>query len=339
MSLPLPITVIGDGAMATVIALLLHQQGSRVTLWSPMPDHADAMIQTRRNDRYLPGHPLPDAMHLTAAPADVADAQIIVNAIPTQFVRSVWTRLAPHAPQGAPVVSVAKGIENNTLLRPTQIIAEVLGDAGVTPGPLASLSGPTIAGELARRLPATMCAACEDANFARRIQDLFRTDWLRIYTHDDLLGVELAGAGKNVIAIAAGVVDGLAAGYNAKSALLARGLAEITRLGVAMGARAETFFGITGVGDLATTCFSPEGRNRSCGELLGKGLSRTEALKKIPGVVEGVDTTISMVALAQRHKVEMPITAAVHRVLFEDLDPLAAIGQLMTREPKAEQVG
>ena len=184
-----------------------------------------------------------------------------------------------------------------------------------------------------------MCAACEDANFARRIQDLFRTDWLRIYTHDDLLGVELAGAGKNVIAIAAGVVDGLAAGYNAKSALLARGLAEITRLGVAMGARAETFFGITGVGDLATTCFSPEGRNRSCGELLGKGLSRTEALKKIPGVVEGVDTTISMVALAQRHKVEMPITAAVHRVLFEDLDPLAAIGQLMTREPKAEQVG
>ena len=339
MAKPQHFTILGDGAMATVMALLLHEHQNKVTMFCPLAEHADQIVQTRRNERYLPGQLIPKDIALTGDPAACQQADCLVNAIPTQFIRHTWQRLATHVPSGVPILSVAKGIENDTLLRPTQIIDQVLQEADVKLGSLAVLSGPTIANELAKRMPATMCAASADHDFAVEIQKSVNTDWLRVYTNEDILGVELAGAGKNVIAIAAGVVDGLAAGYNAKSALLARGLAEITRLGTAMGANAETFFGITGVGDLATTCFSPEGRNRTCGELLGKGLSRKQALRKIPGVVEGVDTTRSIVALAKEHNVDMPITQAVHSVLFEDLDPLAAIGKLMTRQPKRERVG
>jgi glycerol-3-phosphate dehydrogenase (NAD(P)+) len=205
------------------------------------------------------------------------------------------------------------------------------------------LSGPTIAAELARCLPATMIAASDDASFSQRMQQIFSTSWLRTYTHSDVLGVEVAGAVKNVIAIAAGVLDGLNAGYNAKSALLARGLAEIARLGGAMGASRETFFGIAGAGDLATSCFSPEGRNRTCGEALGKGepldgyLARTT--HRGGSVVEGVATTRSVMELAKKYRVDMPITAAVHAVLFEGVDPLNAIGKLMSRDPIGERVG
>ena len=182
-------------------------------------------------------------------------------------------------------------------------------------------------------------AASDDAEFAQRLQNTFTTNWFRVYTNPDLLGVELAGATKNVIALAAGIVDGLQAGFNAKSALLSRGLAEIVRLGVAMGARQETFFGVAGVGDLATTCFSPLGRNRTCGEQLGKGRKLDDVLASMSSVVEGVPTTRSVVELAKRHDVEMPITQAVYRVLLEELDPIEAITQLMTRELKAERVG
>ena len=263
--------------------------------------------------------------------------QWIVAAAPTQYIRPVLQRFIGKIPDGTPVVSVAKGIENQTLLRPTQVIADVLGAGRV--GPLTALSGPSIAGELARRLPATVCVACDRPGVAEQVQRMFTTHWLRVYTHDDLIGVELAGATKNVLGIAAGIIDGLRAGYNAKSALLSRGLAEITRLGVAMGARQETFFGVTGVGDLATTCFCPAGRNRSAGELLGKGLTLDEVLGRIEGVVEGVPTTRSVVELAHKHRVEMPITEAVHAVLFEGLDPLDGIARLMQRDPKAERVG
>jgi glycerol-3-phosphate dehydrogenase (NAD(P)+) len=184
-----------------------------------------------------------------------------------------------------------------------------------------------------------MIAASDSPSFALEVQRLFATSWLRIYTSDDLLGVELAGATKNVIAIAAGVLDGLAAGYNAKSALLARGLAEITRLGAAMGALPDTFFGLAGVGDLATTCFSPEGRNRSCGEALGRGELLDAYLARTPSVVEGVTTTRSVVDLARKYKVDMPITLAAFAVLFEKMDPIEAIGRLMSRELKGERVG
>ena len=335
------ITVIGDGAMATVCAMLLDGQGHAVTMWGPFAEDIERMQQWRENRRYLPGHRLPDGVELTADAAEaVRDVQLSVSAIPAQFTRKVWEQFAPHLAADVPVVSVTKGIENETLLRPTQIISDVLtDDPDRAARPLASLSGPTIARELARCLPATVCAASDDDAFAKHLQELFTTSWFRVYTNRDVLGVELAAAMKNVIAVAAGILDGLQAGNNAKSALLSRGLAEITRLGVTMGALQDTFFGIAGVGDLATTCFSPEGRNRTAGELLGKGQKLERVLEQIEGVVEGVPTTRSVMVLAEKYRVEMPITAAVHAVLFEGLDPIDGITLLMTRQPKPERIG
>jgi len=330
------ITIVGDGAMATACALLLDSKGDNVTVWGPIAEHIIATERARENTRYLPGIPLPDSLRLTADEDEaMAGAQLIVSATPTQFKRRVWERFVGKVPADVPICSVAKGIENDTLLRPTEVIEQVLD----TRHPLAVLCGPSIAGELARCLPATVSVASEDAPLAEALQHAFTTHWFRVYTNDDPLGVELAGATKNVIAVAAGILDGLQAGYNAKSALLSRGLAEITRLGTAMGAKPETFFGVTGVGDLATTCFCPEGRNRSCGELLGKGVKLEKAQEQIKGIVEGVATTRSVMQIAQKHQVEMPITAAVHAVLFEGLDPIEGIGMLMSRQPKAERVG
>ncbi len=332
------ITIIGDGAMATVCALLLESRGCRVTIWGSSQEHIDEMIQTRENRRYQPGCRIPDSVRLTTDDATAfGDAHLIVSAIPTQYLRKAWQQLAPAVPDDVPIASVSKGIENTTLLRPTQIITDALGKAGDRP--MVALSGPTVADELARCLPATVCAASEDDAIALLAQEIFTTHWFRVYTHRDLLGVELAGATKNVIALAAGILDGLQAGNNAKSALLSRGLAEITRLGVAMGASQQTFFGIAGVGDLATTCFSPTGRNRTCGEQLGKGRKLEEILKSMPGVVEGVPTTRSVVELAEKHGVEMPITQTVYDVLFDGLDPIEGISRLMSRQRKPERVG
>lgn len=352
------IAVIGAGQMGLVCAGVLSQaEGARpdpggetdpfwaspggysVSIWAHDEAEAGRLSQTRRSPR-LADFELPPAVGVAMSDAEaLAGAGLIVSAIPVQFLRSTWERLRAHVPAGAAVVSVSKGIENGTLLRPTQVIADVLrDDPDSAARPLAVLSGPTIAPELVRCLPAAMVAASDDERFARRVQRLFSTHWLRVYTQGDVLGVELAGATKNVIAIAAGVLDGLRVGFNAKSALLARGLAEITRLGVAMGASSETFFGIAGVGDLATTCFSPEGRNRSCGEALGRGVGLGAYLKSQPGVVEGVATTRSVLDLARKYRVEMPITLAVHGVLFEGVDPIEAIGRLMTRELKGEKI-
>jgi len=328
--------------MATVCALLLDSQGEQVTIWGAFPEQIADMIQTRENRRFLPGCRFPQSIRLTAEDDKAfADADLIVSAVPTQYIRKVWERLSAHTPPTTPIASVAKGIENESLLRPTQIIAQVLGQAADKGADrsLAAISGPSVADELGRCLPATVCAASEDAAFAELLQKTFTCQWFRVYTHDDILGVELAGATKNVIALAAGILDGLQAGNNAKSALLSRGLAEITRLGVAMGAKDTTFFGIAGVGDLATTCFSPTGRNRTCGEQLGKGRKLDDVLAGMNSVVEGVPTTRSVVALAERHNVEMPITQAVYQVLFENLDPIQAISQLMTRQLKAERIG
>ncbi len=338
------VAILGVGQMGLVCAniLALERAGpsAEVVMWGHSPDEIGRVAQTRRSDR-LEGFVLPDSVRVELTDEQaLAGADLIVSAVPVQFMRSAWERLRAHVPNGAGVVSVAKGIENETLLRPTQIIADVLcDDPDGRPRPLATLSGPTIASELARCMPATMAVASDDAAFADRVQKLFSTSWLRIYTNPDVLGVELAGATKNVIAIAAGILDGLSAGYNAKSALLARGLAEISRLGTAMGANRETFFGVAGAGDLATTCFSPEGRNRSCGEALGKGRKLDDYLASSPFVVEGVATTKSVMDLARKYRVDMPITAAVHAVLFEGLDPLEGITRLMSRELKGERVG
>jgi glycerol-3-phosphate dehydrogenase (NAD(P)+) len=249
-------------------------------------------------------------------------------------MRSVLHRLKGSLPAGVPIISVSKGIENDTLLRPTQVIADVL-PMGKTP-PLAVLSGPNIAAELAKYLPGTAVVASADRALAERVQQAFSTQWFRVYTNTDVIGVELAGASKNVIAIAAGILDGLAAGNNAKAALVTRGLVEITRLGLAMGADEGTFKGLAGLGDLMTTCVSPEGRNRTVGEQLGKGKKLQDILGSMDSVAEGVPTTRAVRELARRNRVEMPITQAVYSVLFENKDVLDALAELMTREPKPE---
>ncbi|MFM9959115.1 MAG: NAD(P)H-dependent glycerol-3-phosphate dehydrogenase [Phycisphaerales bacterium] len=345
---PLPITILGDGQMGLFCASLLANQppgqngavgvGS-VTLWGHESKPILALAQTRVSPR-LEMVRLPESVRVTDDDAAaLRNAGLIVAAVPTQYIRSVLERVRRHIPPNAPIVSVSKGFENGTLQRPTQVIVDALASTARPAPPVGVLSGPTIAPELGRCLPATMLAASTDAALAERVQTLFTTSWLRVYTSDDPVGVEVAGAVKNVIAIAAGIIDGLQAGYNAKSALLARGLAEIARLGAALGAKPETFFGIAGVGDLATTCFSPEGRNRSCGEALGRGEKLSDYLDRTNSVVEGVATTLSVVELAKQFGVEMPITQAVHAVLYEGLDPIDAISRLMTRRVGAEKVG
>jgi glycerol-3-phosphate dehydrogenase (NAD(P)+) len=332
--MPEHVTIVGDGAMATVCSILLTQGGHSVTMWGAFEEAIERLLQDREQRRLLPGVSIPPEVRLTANDAECfQNTTLILSAIPTQFMRTTWKRLERHVPRGVPVVSVAKGIENHTLLRPTQIISEILHGSS----PLAALSGPNIAAELARYLPGTAVIAAEDPQIAQRVQAALSTEWFRVYTNPDVIGVELAGATKNVIAIAAGILDGLAAGNNAKAALVTRGLVEITRLGVTMGARAETFGGLAGLGDLITTCVSPEGRNRTVGERIGKGQKLQDILGSMDSVAEGVPTTRSVMQLARRFNVEMPITESVHAVLFDGKDVLHALSDLMTREPKPER--
>lgn len=312
------------------------QNAIRVRMWGYDSGQLSQIERKRENVKFLPGYKLP--RELIFEPDDekiMVEVDLIVSAVPCQYMRRIWQRLKDYVPDGVPVVSVAKGIENDTLLRPTQIIADVLGEEPLAER-YAVLSGPTIADELARRLPATACAAAADEQLARNIQNTFNTPWFRVYTNTDIVGVELAGAMKNIIAIAAGVIDGVGAGDNAKAALVTRGLAEIKRLGLAMGAREHTFAGLTGLGDLVTTCISPTGRNRSFGERIGAGQSVEDAIAATESVVEGIATCKSVVGLAEKYNVEMPITAAVYEVLFEGKEVQTAIADLMKRRLKAE---
>jgi glycerol-3-phosphate dehydrogenase (NAD(P)+) len=327
------ISIIGDGAMGTVLAMMLCRKGLSVRMWGYDAEQLSEIADARENIRFLPGYKLPESLVFESDDKKIFhDAQFIVSAVPCQFMRGVWQRLKPYFDYSAPVVTVAKGIEKNTLMRPDEILIDVLG----AETQVAALSGPTIADELARQLPATAAAASADENLAIKVQHTFNVPYFRIYTNTDITGVELAGAMKNVIAIAAGIIDGIKGGDNAKAALLSRGLAEITRLGVAMGARPETFAGLTGLGDLVTTCISPKGRNRSFGERIGRGMTTEQALGKTNSVVEGVDTCKSVCELAEEHKVEMPITFAVYQILFEGKSVQQAISELMQRELKAE---
>ncbi len=336
--MPEHITILGDGAMATVCSILLTQGGHEVTMWGAFEESIERLLQNREQSRLLKGVRVPQNVRLTANDAECFDrCTIILSAIPTQHMRSVWSRLCRHVPKGISITSVAKGIEVETLLRPTQIIADVLSPGVTSPWPLAALSGPNIAAEIARYLPATAVAASSDEQLARRVQSVFSTQWFRVYTNPDIIGVELAGATKNIIAIAAGILDGLGAGNNAKAALVTRGLVEITRLGVRLGAQEATFHGLAGQGDLITTCVSPEGRNRTVGEQLGKGRRLDDILAETDSVAEGVPTTRAVHKLAKQLQVEMPITQAVYSVLFEQKDVLHALSDLMTREPKPER--
>ena len=328
------IAIAGDGQMALVLASIIAEAGHNACLWSPFADAAKQLEQTRVSPR-LPGFQLPASVRVSDSIEDIFfTATLAVSAIPAQFARATWQRIGPFLAANTGIVTVTKGVEVSSLSPPLEVLLAATGHR-----PLAVLSGPTIASELARQLPATLLAASGDEKFASLVQNIFSRPWLRIYTSQDPIGVEIAGAAKNVVAIAAGILDGLQMGSNAKSALLARGLSEITRLGLAMGAKQETFFGIAGVGDLATTCFSPEGRNRTLGEQIGKGVSLAAALATTKSVVEGVETCKSLRSLAEKYNVEMPIAAAVYRVLFENLPPTQAIRDLMSRSVKVERVG
>ena len=319
--------------MGTVCALLLSGRGSAVTMWSAFPENVAALNRDRENRRYLPGHALPESLTVVGDAAEAFDGHpmLIVSAVPCQYMRTVWTRLVDDVPTDVPIVSVAKGIEIETLLRPTDIIRDCIGEV-----PVACLSGPSIAAEVAARKPAGVVVASTDAAVAKLVQDGFSTNFFRVYTSTDLLGVELSGAVKNVIALAGGICDGIEAGDNAKAALLTRGVVEITRLGAAMGASANTFRGLAGVGDLVTTCISKHSRNRTAGERIGRGATTEEVLAATPSVIEGIPTTKAVLELAREHEVEMPIVEAVAAVLFEAVRPEAAIDKLMTRQLRSE---
>lgn len=327
------VTIIGDGAMGSVCAMLLCENGVATTLWGYDAAQLAQTAAKRENLWFLPGYAMPEPLAYQADDAKaLAGAELVVSAVPCQFMRAIWQRLKPFVPAGVPVVSATKGIENKTLCRPTEILAQILGNTH----PLAVLSGPTIADELARKLPASATVACTDKALAKSIQQTFTTSMFRVYTNDDIVGVELAGAMKNVIAIAAGIIDGIGAGDNAKAALLSRGLAEIERLGVALGAKDKTFSGLSGLGDLVTTCVSPKGRNRSFGERIGKGASAQQALASTHSVVEGAATCDSVLDLARRCGVEMPITEAVYAIIHGQKSVQQALAELMGRQLKAE---
>lgn len=327
------ISILGSGAMATACSILLaEQEDQAVTLWARSPEHARDLREHRENRRLLPNVPLPDKVEISSDIDEaISGADFLVAAIPTKFLRPALEKIADHLNDDRPVISVIKGIENETFMRPSEIIGDVLGNRAVV-----ALGGPSHAEEIARRLPASVVAASGDITLAREVQQMFNTDRFRVYTNLDIIGVELAGALKNVVAIAAGICDGQGFGDNAKSALLTRGLVEITRFGVALGAEPLTFSGLAGMGDLITTCISPYGRNRMVGERLGKGETLGEILESMDAVAEGVTTTRSVFELAEQREIEMPITTEVYRVLFENKSPAEATDSLMLRPPRTE---
>ncbi|MGR3303944.1 MAG: NAD(P)H-dependent glycerol-3-phosphate dehydrogenase [Candidatus Scalindua sp.] len=326
------ISVLGAGGWGTALSIVLHNKGHNVTLWGSTPDYVEYLKKHRENKKYLKGIEIPSDLKITS---DIAKAQtetdLIVIAIPTPYVRKTIQPLKNHYLPGTPIVSVIKGIENETLMRGSEILRDVLGEQ-----PIALLLGPSHAEEVARKLPTTVVITCTDIQVAKEIQDIFITERFRVYTNTDVIGVEIGTSVKNVIAIAAGICDGLGFGDNSKAALITRGLAETMRLGVAMGGQRDTFSGLTGLGDLITTCVSPYGRNRLVGEQIAKGKKLSQILEEMDQVAEGILTTKSVCKLANKYNVEMPITKEIYNVLFEDKDPITAVNELMVREPKSE---
>lgn len=328
--------VIGDGSFGTALALVLVRNGVETTLWSARPERTAVLAAERTNARYLPGVPFPPELRLSADPhSAAAGIDLAVSVVPTQFVGQVAARFEDAIPGTATVVSASKGLEIETFRTPSEILQRALGER-----PVCVLTGPSHAEEVARGMPASLVAGCSDGGCARVVQDSFNCDTFRVYTCDDPRGAELAAALKNVIAIAAGISDGLGLGDNAKSALMTRGLAEMARFGRSRGAKVETFFGLAGIGDLITTCTSRHSRNRRVGEAIGRGKTLRQVLDEMEMVAEGVWTTKALFGPeALGDGIELPIAAQVHAVLFEDKDPRAAVSDLMRREPTTEMHG
>ncbi|APZ90886.1 NAD(P)H-dependent glycerol-3-phosphate dehydrogenase [Fuerstiella marisgermanici] len=327
------ICLLGGGAMGTACANVLAVEPTHdVRLWVRNPAYAHEIAESRENKRLLPGVRLADSILVTAdAEAALKNANMVVVCVPTRGIRDVITTLKSHIPSEALLVSAVKGIENETLIRPSQMIQQLLGDR-----PVVAFGGPCHAEEVACGRPATVVAASDSLPHAEIVQQAFSNNNLRVYSNNDLLGVELAGALKNVIAIAAGISDGLQFGDNAKAALITRGLAEMVRFGEAMGAVPDTFYGLAGIGDLIATCGSQHSRNRRVGELLGQGQSLREIQDAMHAVAEGVFTARSIQSISQERQLDMPIAQEVFNVLFENKSPRTATIELMQRPLKPE---
>ncbi len=326
------IAVIGDGGWGTALAVLLAGKGDRVTVWGPFPDYVAQVRDTGRNELYLPGVTIPPAVRWTADRAEaVAGADVVVLAVPSKFFRDVAASFASRIPAEALVVSVAKGLDERARTRMTEVADEVLGA-----GPCAALSGPSHAEEVARGIPTAVVIACSDPARASGLQSVFMTPRFRVYTSDDVVGVELGGALKNIIAVAVGVSDGLGFGDNTRAALITRGLVEMSRLGCALGAQPATFAGLSGMGDLIVTCTSRHSRNRAVGERLGRGETIEAITASMKQVAEGVGNCAIARAIARDRGVDVPITDEVYAILREGKRPLEAVQSLMTRSAKPE---
>ena len=329
-------SIIGAGSWGTSLAIVLAEKGLSVGMWVRKPEYRVQMEEARENVRYLPGVRLPENIFLTSDLEEAAQAETIVMAVPTHAMRTVAGQLQPYLKPDSLVVNVSKGIENDTLLRMSQVLEETL---QISPNRISTLSGPSHAEEVSRKIATAVVAASAHLETARVVRDLFRTEFFRVYSSNDIVGVELGGSIKNVIAIAAGIADGAGFGDNTKAALITRALVEITRMGVRLGAQKETFAGLSGMGDLIVTCMSRHSRNRFVGEQIGKGSTLQEVLAEMTMVAEGVKTTRSVKQLMERYDVEMPISEQVYRVLFENKSPHQAVYDLMTRDPKEESFG
>ncbi len=328
------ISVIGAGAWGTTLACLLSNKGYDVTLWVREKDVAEEINNTRINSAYLPDITLPDYLRITHTIDDaVRRARYVLNAVPAQYVRAVFKEAFPYMPEQAIIISVSKGIEKGTLLTVSSILKEL------SDHPVAVLSGPSFAKEVIKKLPAAVTLATEDKNIGFILQEMFNINNFRVYRHDDILGVEIGGALKNVMAIASGISDSLGLGNNARASLITRGLVEMTRLGVTMGAKERTFSGLSGIGDLVLTCTSPLSRNYTVGIKLGQGMKLKDILNQTKSVAEGVATAESVFELSKKYNIEMPIVEQVYRVLYEDKDPVLAVKDLMERSLKTEFYG
>jgi len=329
------IAVLGAGSWGTTLAILLYTGHQDVVLWTYKEDHAKSMRETRFNTEFLPDVHLPEDLRISSdLVSTVERVDMIVSAIPTQFIRSVFLQLRDTDLSGKIIVNVAKGIENESLMTISGIIEDCCPTVETMKQSI--LSGPSHAEEVSRNIPTVVVAASPSLDTAKLVQQTFLTPYFRVYASTDLRGVELGGSLKNVIAIAAGISDGIGFGDNTKAALLTRGIVEITRLGVAMGAEQNSFAGLSGIGDLIVTCTSKHSRNRYVGEQIGKGRKLGEILNEMVMVAEGVTTTKSVYELSKRYNIEMPISTEVYRMLFEDKDPHQATEELMTRDVKIE---
>lgn len=326
------ITVLGDGAWGTALALVLQRRGTRVTVWSPFLEQAERIAQTGENARFLPGVRLPATIRWSADPVEaVRGAHIVVLAIPSRFFRSALNTFRKLIPKTVCLINVSKGFDPETRQILSNTALEILG-----PHPVAALSGPSHAEEVALGLPCAVTLAAEPARLRRQLQSVFATSRFRVYTSPDLPGIQLGGALKNVVAVAAGVCDGLAYGDNAKAALISRGLAEMTRFGCRLGACPETFAGLSGMGDLIVTCMSRHSRNRAVGERIGRGERVADILRNMEQAAEGIWNCSVVCALAKGLRIEVPIARQVHAITHENVAPATAVETLLSRDLKPE---